>query len=193
MLDQTDLQSALSVDGVSGVDQLECSAGADDTGHTLGAAEAGDDAQANFGLAELCLLGSDADVSSQSQLAAAAQSEAVDSSDGGLGEQVNTHHQVVAQLGECQTLFHVHGSHLSDVSASDEGTACAGDDDNIDLVVVLNNVQSLGQVCENSGAQCVQSLGAVHGDDTDVALLGNFNKCHCDFPPNIIRGSICTM
>ena len=179
MLDHADLQSALSVDGVSGVDQLHSSAGADDTSHTLGAAEAGDDAQANFGLAELCLLGSDADVSSQSQLAAAAQSEAVDSSDGGLGEQVHAHHQVVAQLGECQTFFHVHGSHLADVSACNECTACAGDDNDIDLVVVFDHVQSLGQVSENSGAQSVQSLGTVHGDDTDVTLLGYFNKCHC--------------
>ena len=69
--------------------------------------------------------------------------------------------------------------HLADVGAGDEGAACAGDDDDIDVVVVLDLVQSLGQVSENCRAQSVQSLGTVHGDDTNVALLGYFYESHC--------------
>ena len=181
MVDHADLQGAVGVDGVGGVDQLHGGAGADDTSHTLGAAEAGDDAQAHFGLAELGLLGSQTDVAGQGHLAAAAQSETVNSSDGGLLHQVHPQQDAVAQFTEGQALSHVHGSHLTDVSAGDESAASAGDDDDIDVVVLLHVVQSGLEFGENSLIQGVQSLGAVHGDDRDVVLFSDLNKCHRDF------------
>ena len=181
MVDHADLQGALGVDGVGGVDQLHGGAGAHDTGHALGAAEAGDDAQAHFGLAELGLLGSDADVAGQGHLAAAAQGEAVDRGDGGLLHQVHPQQDAVAQLTEGQALSHVHGGHLADVSAGDEGAASAGDDDHVDVVVVLHVVQSSFKLGKDGLIQGVQSLGAVHGDDRDVVLFGDLNKCHRDF------------
>ena len=161
-----------------------CSAA--DAGHTLGAAEAGGDAQAHLGLTELGLLGSDADVASHGQLAAAAQSEAVDGSDGGLLHSLQAQHSLVAQIAEVLAFHDVHGSHLADVSAGDEGTASAGDDNDIDLLVVLHHVERLQQGSEHSAAQCVQGLRAVHGHDTNVALLRYLYKCHRGIPPKKI-------
>ena len=174
MVDHGNLQGALGVDDIGGVDQLHGGAGADDAGHALGAAEAGDDAQTDLRLTELGLFGSHANVAGQGHFTAAAQGEAVHCGDGGLGEHVHSHEDAVAQLGEGQTLFHAHGSHLADVGAGDEGTAGTGDDHNIHVLVMLHLVQSLGQIRKHCLAQGVQSLRTVHGDNTDMILLGDF-------------------
>ncbi len=78
--------ASCGLDGLGGEDELHGVGGAHNAGQTLGAAEAGGNAQTHLGLAELGLLAGQTDVTGHGQLTAAAQSKAVDRSDGGLGE-----------------------------------------------------------------------------------------------------------
>ena len=93
---------------------------ADQTGQTLGAAEARRDAQTHFRLAEHGVVGAEADIAAHSQLIAAAQREAVDSCDDRQREMLDHQEHIVAQLAERFTLGLRHGGHRADVSTGNE-------------------------------------------------------------------------
>ena len=82
VVNQTHVQSVLSgVVAACSVEHFLSLACAYEASQTLGAAAARGDAQTNFRLTEGCVLGSETDVAGHSQLAAAAEAEAVDCSD----------------------------------------------------------------------------------------------------------------
>ncbi|CAN4045424.1 DUF4316 domain-containing protein, partial [Dysosmobacter welbionis] len=90
LIHQADALGLLSTDLLAGEDQLLGLGHAHTAGQTLGAGEAGGDAQAHLGLAELGAAlalsvgaGGQNDVAGHGQLTAAAQSEAVHCGDGG--------------------------------------------------------------------------------------------------------------
>ena len=78
-------------------------------------------------------------------------------------------------------LFAVDGGealHLADVGARHEGTACAGQNHYIDLVVSSHLIDDRVQIAEHLAVQRVQRLLPVNGHDANVALLFQSDKSH---------------
>ena len=190
-VDQADLLGLGGADGVTGEDQLLGLGDAHAAGQTLGAGEAGGDAQANLGLAELGAAlalgvgaGGQDDVAAHGQLTAAAQGEAVHSGDGGDLQLLNAAHQGAAPLAPLAAGGHVHGALLADVGAGHEGAALAGDDEGAQLGVLLHLADQLLQLGDHSGIQRVQRLGTVDGGNADAVLLLITNRLiHVGVPP----------
>ena len=59
-----------------------------------------------------------------------------------------------------------------------KGTARAGEDHNIDLVVRSHLIDDSVQIAQNLAVQRVQRLLPVNGDHADVALLFQLHKTH---------------
>src|SRR3954451_24954740 len=79
--DEADPEGFLRADGAPGEDQILRDADAADTGESLRAAPAWDDAEVDLRLPELCSTRREADVTGECELAAAAEREAVDRCD----------------------------------------------------------------------------------------------------------------
>ena len=136
--DQAALLGLVSGEHTTGQNNFLGDAQAHDAGQTLSAAEAGQDAQVALGLAELGVGSGDTDIAAHGQLAAAAQSEAVDSSDGDLRHLLQTIEGVLGQQSHSAALSGSGVDHLGDVSTGNEclGTG-TGDDDNTDVFTDL--------------------------------------------------------
>ena len=68
--------------------------------------------------------------------------------------------------------------HLADVGARHKGTARAGQNHHVDLVVRSHLVDHRVQIVQHLAVQCVQSLLAVDGYDAHMALLFQLYKAH---------------
>lgn len=159
----TPLTGLLTGEGLAGQDQLHGASLADSTGQTLATASTGDGAELDLGLAKVGRLGAVEGVAHESQLAAAAQSVAGDSSDNGLldaGGHVGPRLDkgIGVGLGEGQ------GSHLLDVGAGGEGALRARQDNGEDAVGVVELAEGLVEFGDEGRAQGVEGLGAVQGD-----------------------------
>lgn len=124
---------------------------------------------ADLWLAELGLLGGNHDVAHHRELAAAAEGQAVNSSNGG---QLALRYSRPRCAGE---LFGNDASEgalpqLGNVRPGCEGTAAAGDDDTAAALVLGGRVQYRGKLVQQLIAERIQGLGPVEGDDTDTAL-----------------------
>ena len=61
--------------------------------------------------------------------------------------------------------------HFADVRAGDERSACAGDDDHVHIVVRCDlRIQTVVDLFQNGGAQCIQRLRTINGKVTNVIL-----------------------
>ena len=168
MVHKADAVSLLGVDGGAGEDQLLGPAPADEAGQALGAAKAGDDAEARLRLAELGLLRGDPDVAGHGQLAAAAESVAVDGGDGGLGHLLQDPEGLVPQLREGTARRGVRAVHLGDVRPGHEGLLPpAGEDHHPDVLALPDLPEAGVELVEGLGIQGVQGLGPVDGDGGD--------------------------
>ena len=178
LIHQTDGLGLLGADGLAGEDQLLGLGDAHAAGQTLGAGEAGGDAQAHLGLTELGAAlalgvgaGGQDDVAGHGQLTATAQSEAVHRRDGGDLQLLDAAHQGAAPLAPLAARGHIHGILLADVGAGHEGAALAGDDEGAQLRVLLHLGDHLLQLGDHGGIQGVQRLGAVDGGNADAVFL----------------------
>jgi hypothetical protein len=66
------------IDGLCGIGEFLCDAHGNETGKSLGSAEAGSDSKANLGLSEHSIVGADADITAHSYLISAAKCKTVD-------------------------------------------------------------------------------------------------------------------
>ena len=103
--------------------------GADQPGKVLGAAEAGHDAQGDFGEAHLRVLRGVDDVAGQRQLQPAPQGVAVHRGDDRLAHLLDEHHYPLPLQGELVPLEGTHRGHFLDIGPGYERLlTCAGND-----------------------------------------------------------------
>jgi hypothetical protein len=132
----------------------------------------GDDAERDFGLAELRAVGGDDEVGHHRQLAPAAEREAVDRGDprlaGGLDEVRGPAREHVSGVEPgCR-----HGGHLADVGPGGERLFARAGDDRASLGrVAFERGESGDQVLEHGAAERVEGLGPVERDQRDGAAL----------------------
>ena len=142
---------------------------ADRAGQALGAADAGNGAERDLGLAELRGVGGDDDVAHHGELAAAAERIAADRGNGRLAAARDA---VAADGGEVRR-EHVDEAlrlHLLDVGAGGKGLFAAGHDDAADRVVRLEVVDGGGDLAEDAERQRIEHLRPVQRDDADRAF-----------------------
>ena len=162
-VDDADLEGVLGFHRVAADDHVQGGLGADQTGQTLGAAGAGQQAQLHFRQADLGGFQGDAVVAAQRHFQAAAQGGAVDGGD----------HQLVAAF-----VFADHvrqggpGGRLAeftDVGAGGEGAAFADHHQGFGLVVFQALAQAVDQPFAHTLTQGVDRR-IVDADNTDVAF-----------------------
>ena len=120
LVDQPHVHRFLGVDHAAGEHQFHCFGDADRAGQPLSAAEARGDAQGDFRRGELGPLGGDADIAGEHHLGAAAEREAVDGRDGGLGQVLELVEHPVGPGGEGVSRARRHVLHLGDIGPGDE-------------------------------------------------------------------------
>ena len=183
LVHQTDALGLVGLDVAAGVDELLGHAGADQTGQTLGAAEAGGDAQTHLGLTEDGALGADADVTAHRQLVASAQGEAVDGGDDGDGQGLDLAEDIVALLAKGGALGLGQGAHLADVGTGHEAALTGAGDDQAADGVHVQGVDGGVQLLQHGAVQGVEGLGTVDGQDSHGALGLQIDKSHNKVPP----------
>ena len=180
-VDQTNAQGLVCLDVQGRVYELLGHAHADKACQTLGAAEARGDTQTDFRLTKDGIVGAEADVAAHGQLIAAAQREAVDSSDDGQREALDHQENVVAQLAESLALGLGHRGHRANVGTGHEALVTGtGQDDAADGVLV-DGLKSGLQVSQNFRVQRVQRLRTVDRQDSNGVLNLSSNKGHYVF------------
>ncbi|MPM15563.1 hypothetical protein SDC9_61934 [bioreactor metagenome] len=175
---QADFLGLGGADHLRGEDKLHGLGNAYDAGQTLSSAEAGGDAQAGLGLAELGLFAGETNIAGHGELAAPAQRETVNSRDDGLGHVLHLEENAAAQNAE---FLSVHGSetlHLSDVGSGHKRTACAGQNDHINFRIGFNLINCCAQFGKYLAVEGVQGFLAVDGENADVTLLFEFYESH---------------
>ena len=186
---KTHVQSVLSgVVAACGVEHFLSLAHAYEASQTLGAAAARGDAQTNFRLAEGSVLGSKTDVAGHSQLAAAAEAEAVDCSDDRALEVLDLPAYAVGLVAEQLAFLAGLGSHLGDVSACNEGVnglallvdgGRTGQNDSVNVVQILSQlVECFLALSLHIGGQCVHSLHMLDLNDRYMALFFDYYVSH---------------
>ena len=163
MVYKADAHSFLCTDhDVSAEDELFRDLLVGQAGKSLCAAEAGDDAQASFRLTELGIVGSQSNVASHGDLAAAAQSEAVDCSDGGLFHILKALESNACKETESTAFGSSAVDHLGDVSAGNEGLlAGTGQNQNLNIGICFDLCKAGIELGQCLGVECVQSLGTM--------------------------------
>ena len=180
VIHQTDAIGFLRLDVAGAVDHFLGLAGTDDPSQTLGAAEAGGDAEAGLGLTEYGILAADADIAAHADLTAAAQRKAVDRCDNGNGEGLNLAENVVALFPEGFALGLGQAAHFPDIRTGHEALFTGAGQDQAADAFQIHAVQGFVQLIQHGAVQGVQGLGAVDGNNTDLAFrfIGNiFHEC----------------
>ena len=152
----------------AGQDQVHRLGLADRARQPLRAADAGNDAELDLGLAELRVVGGDDDVAHHRELAAAAEREARDRRDHRLAhprDAIPVRREVALEDVDVGLV-----RHLLDVGAGRERLLGAGDDHAADLLVGLERVDRGGQFGVELGVERVERLRPVEADDADPAL-----------------------
>ena len=158
LVDEAYAEGFVGFDGLAGVDELLGHAHAHEACQTHGAAEAGDDAETHLGLAELGVVGAEAYVASHSELAAAAEGEAVDGSNDGAGEGLDATEHFGAFAAEGLALLGAEGSHLADIGAGHEALLAVAGDDEATVVATLEFVEILVYLVEDGGVERIEAL-----------------------------------
>ena len=91
--------------------------------------------------------------------------------------------QIVAHLAVCAGVSLAHMYHSGDVSACHEALVTSAGDDEAANGVQVDAVDGSVDVLQHSGAQSVQSLRIVDGQDGDSALVFQNCECHYEIPP----------
>ena len=115
------------------------------------------------------------------RLIAAAQREAVDSSDDGQREALNHQENVVAQLAESLALGLGHRGHRANVGTGHEALVTGTGQDDAADGVLIDGLKGGLQISQNLRVQRVQRLRAVNGQDGNGVLNLSSNKGHYVF------------
>src|SRR4051794_2713837 len=178
----------------SGEAQIHRLGFADRTRQPLGAADARDGAERDFGLAEFRGVGGNDDVAHHGEFAAAAERIAADGRDGGFAASGDA---AAANRGEIagEHVDEAFRLHLLDVGAGGECLFAAGEQDAADLVVGLEIVDGRRDLGKHAERQRVEHFRPVQRDDADCALaLDNdvFERRH-DLPRATIWQAMCPL
>ena len=171
LADKASCEGFGGIDGPAGVDQL---LGICHCGHSceaLRAAPARDDPQVDLRLAELHGRGGNTKVSSERELAAAAECVAVDRRDGRLRHRLEQRGAGMPELSPLARLEHAESLHVLDVGARDKGSvAGAGEHDDPRLRVDGQLCEPLAKRASVLEVERVQSLHPVDDDDRGPTL-----------------------
>jgi hypothetical protein len=156
----------------------------DGTRQALRSARAGNDAQLDFRLAELGVIGGDDEVAHHGQLATAAQGEAADGGDHWLAHAANLlpiarDEIVLVNIGV------IGCGHGANICAGGKGFFAAGDDHAADAVIRIEGLERRAQLVHQLVVQCVELLGAVQPNHTDLPAFG---ALPADFNDFVIHG-----
>ncbi len=168
---QPDVQRLAGLDQPAGQDQL---LGDPDRGRPRepdGAAPAGNDPEVDLGLAELRVRRRVAEIAGKRQLAAAAESEAVDRSDRRLRHLLEQPAAFVPQRAPAPGLLDREAAHVLDVRSGHEGlVAGAGQHDHARFLVLGELAQAVTQLLQRRPVEGVHRLRPVDGDGGDPAV-----------------------
>ena len=138
LIDQADAEGFGGVDHVSGEEDFEGAAFADEARQALGASVAGDESEFDFRLAEAGGVGGEADGAGEGELAAGSEGEAVDGGDDRLAAGFDEREDGLAAGGESGGRGGVQRGEFGDVGTGDEGlVAFSGEDGDAHVVVLL--------------------------------------------------------
>ena len=191
-VDHADRQRLVGLDEPAGEDQVLGAARADQAGQPLGAAHARDHAEQHLGLAEGGVVGGEAYVGAEGQLAATAEGVAGDGRDHRLGDPGHRLHAGLEALGGAHHVAVRHRGHLLDVGAGGEGPLPAVEDDGADVVALARLDRGLGDLALGLTVEGVH-LGPVDPDGADaVGHLQSHELTHADLlsRSSAVRGQL---
>src|SRR5690606_20492029 len=172
LVDDPKLQGALCIHRRAGEAQFQRGGAAGQAQQALGAAEARDQAEVDFRLADLGRVRGDAQVAAHRQFQTAAQCETVHHRDDRLGQGLDEAHHPLAAQGEVAALDRGQRVHLRDVGAGHEGFGTgAGKHHHPDRVVVRGGAEGRVQRIQGRRVQRVQLVRAVDGEHADGAAV----------------------
>jgi hypothetical protein len=163
-VDDPDTVRFLSVQWVARQADLFGPVEADETGQSLSAPGARDDAEVHLGLAESCVLGRDRDITSLDQFASGAERKAVHRGDDWLRGPLDASVEGLKLLGEPKGSHRSEPRELADVRPGHERpVAGAGEDDDADRGVALNIFHHLRELAGHFLVHRVQHPRPVEG------------------------------
>ena len=164
------MRSASSAfDAASRQDDLERATGADEAWEPLGAAVAGDDAEAHLGQAEHRVLGGEPHVTRQRQLAPASEGVAVDCRDDGLVRALRARRRRAARSAKCPRP-RARSSTASSLMSAPEMKLFSPAPVTIECALYgIGDERPRGRLDlgERLAVQRVQDVGAIHEQDRD--------------------------
>ena len=168
LIDEADAEGFLSGDDFAGEQEAQGGAASGEAGQALGAAVAGQQAELDFGLTEVCGVCGEAEGAGHGEFTSAAEGESVDASEDGLAAGFKVAEDGLA--AECEGLAFggVEVGDLADVSAGGKGlVARAGEEDDADGGVVNEVVHGEVDFGEEFRVEGVEDFGAVEGQECE--------------------------
>src|SRR6266536_1046442 len=170
-VDEADPERLVGIDVAPPVEEVLGDSDANEAGQALRPAPAGNDAEVDLRLAELRGRGRVADVTRERELAAAAESEAVDRGDRRLRHRLEQPRGLVGESAPRLRLVDAEPAHVLDVRAGDERLlACAREDDDACPLVVGEIAEAIPQRRQRLEVERVQRVLPIDGDHRDRVL-----------------------
>jgi hypothetical protein len=169
LIDETPLGCGGRVHGFAGEQHLECALAADGAAqrhHGSGTEEP----DAHAGRGERSLVGGDGQVAGRHQLASRRGSHALHLGNDGLGDGLELHHQLGADVEQQPVLVDVAPYHFREVVPGAEDLARRRQDDGADLALGADVGEAGDQLAHQLQREGVAPLGAVQGDHRGAAL-----------------------
>ena len=182
LVDQPDAIGLLRADHLSGQNELQGAALADQPRQSLRSAAARNESERDFGLAELRGLHRDPDGAGHRRLAAAAERKAIDGRDHRLAEILDEIEHLLPEAAGLLCLERRDMRELADVGAGDERlVAGAGQDDAAHRSIVSRILEGGPQILPGRRIQGVEHLGPIdrHIGDRALFLVQDVRERQC--------------
>ena len=172
LVDKADAQGLWGIDHATRKEQQGSRPPTHQTGQTLGAAEPGRDAEADFRLAEAGLFGCNADIAGKGQFTAASKGKARNHGDDGLAQGLYLSEYLLSKRTEGHTGFRFHELHLCDVRSGGKGPLSGPlDDEDADLSIPVDHGKGIVKLLQHGTVQCVQPIRAVQREVSHTVLF----------------------
>src|ERR1700733_10448543 len=163
--------SFVSIDQVTGQDQLKCTAFTNETWQPLRPAIAGNDPEPDFRLAELRVFRGDTNGAGHRCFTTASQGEAIHGCNYRLAKCLDEKEGLLAFLGELTCFLTVDGRKLSDIGTSNERLlSSSGQNDASDCGILLRRMKRSVEFFNGPPVERIHHLWAIQGDVTDRSL-----------------------
>src|SRR3984957_2545666 len=188
----------VSIDQITGQDQLKRTAFANKTRKPLGAAIPGNDPKLNFRLPELRIFRGDTKGAGHRRFTTASQGEAIHGCDHRLAKCFDEGESLLALLGELTRLLAVDGRELCDIGTSNERFLSRSSQDYaFDSGILFRRMKRRVKFLNSLLVERVHHLRAIHGDVSGRSFNlirdvfeagGDFCSTHGASPLSLLNG-----